>query len=112
MGKYKYTLDKDHYFYIKELEFTYFKDEYFECIYGNCVLKKGYSWNGCSFVKDYDETYYPSAEHDALYQYGRKLKLKRKYADKQFYKSMELYKFVKSEKYYKGVRYFGWLFYW
>lgn len=106
-----FTLEADHCFYNEKLKYTYFKNEFFECVYGNCVIKKGYSWNGCSFVKDYEETYFASCEHDCLYQFGKRLGLKRKDADLQFYKTMTLYKFSKREKYYLGVRVFGWIFY-
>ncbi len=109
--KYKYTLTSNHYFYNINLKGVYFTSKYFDCLDGHCTIYKGYSWNGCSFVKDFAETYIASAEHDCLYQFGYLLGLKRKYADIQFYNTMVDYHFKYSKLYYNGVRTFGFMFY-
>lgn len=108
---YKYTLSSNHYFYNVNLKGVYFTSKYFDCLDGHCTIYKGYSWDGCSFVKDYAETYIASLEHDALYQYGKKLGINRKVCDLQFYRTMRKYDFKKRKHYYLGVRLFGWIFY-
>ena len=110
-NKYKFTLKEAHHFYNASLKDVYFSDKYFECVGGFCTIKAGYSWDGCTVVKDYKETYFASLEHDCLYQYGKKLGIKRKICDLQFYRTMCKWGFKKRKLYYLGVRIFGWLFY-
>lgn len=103
----KYILDEDKIFYIPELEnYTYTSEE---LLIRNDIVRisKGYTWDGCTIVKDYNETYVASLLHDILYKH----KFKRELADKIFLIQMEIDKFKYAKIYYYGVRLFGWIFY-
>ena len=106
--QYKYTLKKDHYFYNEHLKNVIFRHEFFECVYGNCVIKKGYSWDGCTFAPDFKETYTASLIHDVLYQFNI---VDREKADLVFYEILKQNGFRFAKIYYFAVRLFGGLFY-
>ena len=138
---YRFTLAKDFTFYSPHLESEHIIEPYFTCIYGVCVVPKGYSWNGCNDAPDFVQTYLASALHDALYQYGKKNGLKRSACDKTFLDVMvanhftnelampltknkfnltcinyvlrffELLNVKVAKVYYFSVRLFGWIYY-
>lgn len=106
--KYKYTLEADVYFKIKELEGIIFKCK-FGCIEnGSLTIKKGYSWNGATGVINTARTYWASCIHDFLYQYRV---VTQKTADIIFYNQLKNDNFEFSRLYFWGVRFFGKYFY-
>ena len=102
-----YTLENDYHYYSDRLKEICLATEYVFICNGYITIKKGYSWNGCTYVPDFKGTYYASLIHDALYQY----KVGRKIADLVFYDLMKRDKFKGAWIYYNGVKLFGRLFY-
>ena len=107
MRTYNYKLNSDYHYYNIRLKDTYLTTEYLFIYNGYITIKKGYAWNGCSYVPDFKGTYYASLIHDALYQY----KVDRKIADLVFYDLMKRDNFKLKWIYYKGVYFFGKFFY-
>ena len=117
---YKWKLEKDYTFEYEaeDAEYSYAK------VKDNRVtIKAGYAWNGCSpkrsvldvfvvgitdgivyFETGKQKLYYPTLEHDCLYQYkiGR-----RKQADRRFLRRMNKVHFKLAYLYYIFVRIFG-----
>ena len=106
MQIHNYKLSNDYNYYNIRLKGIYLASEYVFICDGYITIKKGYAWNGCSYVPDFKGTYYASLVHDALYQY----KINRNVADLVFYDLMKRDKFIGSCVYYKGVRIFGKIF--
>lgn len=111
MATYKYKNQADYAFLLPELQAVKYESEFFVCLYGHITIKVGYAWNGCTMAPDFKATYTASMVHDALYQYGKRLGLKRRVADRKFYFMLIHNFFSCSELYYLAVRLFGWLFY-
>jgi len=111
MNTYKYCNQEDYSFQVPELCGVTFEDTFFSCTHGFMTIKKGYAWDGCTLAPDTDKTHIASMVHDALYQYGKQLKLKRKVADIWFQHLLSSEAFKWSKLYYRGVRMFGWIFY-
>lgn len=111
MAMYKYYNQEDYSFQVPELCGVRFDATYFSCIHGYMTIKKGYAWDGCTLAPDSEKTRLASMVHDALYQYGKQLKLKRKVADLWFQYLLNRESFRWANFYYKGVRFFGWIFY-
>lgn len=111
MNTYKYRNDKDYTLVIPELINVKTKLQYLTCFWGIIKIKQNYTWNGCTLAPDNEQTHLPSMVHDALYQYGKQLGLKRKVADVLFYTMLKEEQFRWSKLYYHGVRAFGWIFY-
>ena len=107
MRTYNYKLNSDYHYYNIRLKGIYLATEYVFISDGYITIKKGYAWNGCSYVPDFKSTYYASLIHDALYQY----KVDRKIADLVFYDLMKRDNFKLKWIYYKGVYFFGKFFY-
>lgn len=105
---YKFTLESKFEIYIQELRGVYFKNEWIKVWDGYVTIKKGYSWDGCSFAPDTIETYIASCIHDAFYQFHF---ITRKRADKAFYDLLKQNKFPFAKIYYISVRLFGFIFY-
>jgi hypothetical protein len=121
MGKpYKYTLSAD--FYIQtNIRGRRFTSEWLEIEPdGDMVVKKGYSWDGCSpKVKifgrivgtlDTKGTYYASCVHDAIYQYKGDCMVSRKEADALFLEMLLDSGFLLSYLYFACVRAGGWVY--
>jgi len=104
-NKYKYTLSEDLLINVYALKGIKVDNKWLKV--KDCVvfIPKGYSWNGCNFAPDYDETYIASCVHDACYQY----KVNRLKSDKAFKELLSEFKFRKL--YYIGVRLFGWIYF-
>ena len=107
MRIHNYKLNTDYHYYNDRLKDIYLATEYVFIYNGYITIKKGYSWNGCSYVPDFKGTYYASLIHDALYQY----RINRNIADLVFYDLMKRDKSKVSWIYYKGVYFFGKFFY-
>ena len=105
---YKYTLQDDLILHLPELAGVFFRNKF--CVIRDCILiiKKGYSWDGCTFAIDTKETYIASCIHDLLYQFRI---VSRKLADAIFYRLLQIYTFKYAKIYYIGVRWFGWIKY-
>lgn len=99
----KYTLPNNYHYYNARLNGVYLASEYVFISDGYITIKKGYAWNGCSYVPDFKSTYYASLIHDALYQY----KINRKIADLVFLDIMHRDNFKLAGIYYTGVMLFG-----
>ena len=75
---------------------------------GYVTIKRGYSWDGCTFAIDTDATDIASCVHDAFYQFNF---ITRKRADLAFYDLLKQNKFPFAKIYYISVRLFGFIFY-
>jgi hypothetical protein len=106
MGKYKYRNEADYTFHVPELSQVLIAEDYFLCVRGKITIKKDYCWNGCTFAPDHKKTYIASMVHDSLYQYGKKIGLKRKVADRWFYYYLQKNMFIFAWVYYASVRIF------
>ena len=106
--KYKYTLKTSVYFYIKELKGITFSNDFVSINNGVIVIKRGYSWDGCTLAPDSLSSYLGSLLHDALYQFKI---VDQQLADYLFYRQLikDRHKFAKL--YYIGVILFGEYFY-
>jgi len=89
----------------------------------------GYAWDGCSpkwafldqvwgipdgvpdLATEKPKTYFASLFHDALYQFGKDMDVKRHEADKVFLACLKESRFLWAYVYYGFVRLFGWLFF-
>ncbi len=111
MGTYNYKNKENYNFFVSELSNKHFVDDYFICIQGQITIKQGYCWNGCTAAPDTPKTYKASMVHDALYQYGKQIGLKRIVADTWFSHLLKRESFKWNALYYWGVRLFGWMFY-
>lgn len=107
MGKYKYTLKEPLYTYSVELKDVYFSNDWIMVCNGFITIKKGYSWDGCTFAPDTIETHIASCVHDACYQF----KVNRLKSDRCFYDLLKQNKFSFAKIYYISVRLFGFIFY-
>ena len=107
MKKYDYVLENDYHYFNEGLKGIYLATEYVFICNGYITIKKGYSWNGCSYVPDFQSTYYASLIHDALYQYH----IGKKIADKVFFDIMKRDGFYLKYVYYYGVVMFGFIGY-
>ena len=103
MQIHNYKLSNDYNYYNIRLKGIYLTSEYVFISDGYITIKKGYAWNGCSYVPDFKGTYYASLVHDALYQY----KINRKIADLVFLDIMHRDNFKLAGIYYVGVMLFG-----
>ena len=103
MGKYKFTLKQDLVLHCPELDGV----EVFErrLIVRDCIVRipKNYSWNGCTFAPDLEETLLASCVHDALYQY----RVNRLQSDRAFLSLLSEFEF--KLLYYAAIRLFGWI---
>ncbi len=111
MSKYKFRNKADYRFFVPELTGVWLREDYFTCYNGYTCIKKDYRWNGCTLAPDTAKTRIASMVHDSLYQYGKRLGLKRKIADRWFVYLLKKEAFKWYWLYYAGVRLFGWLFY-
>lgn len=73
--RYKYTLTEDAYIYVPSVDFGKFKavstkngNTYIEVLGHYFIIKKGYSWNGCTNAIDAPWNMRASLFHDAMYQ--------------------------------------------
>jgi hypothetical protein len=105
---YKYTLKEPFTATIPELRFMFFRFKFGNVQGKTLTIYNGYSWNGCTAVPDYKETYNASLLHDFLYQYKP---VKRAIADRIFYNQLKADGFKAAGLYYAGVRLFGIFFY-
>ena len=104
---YKFTLKEPLHTYSSELKEVYFSNDWLMVCNGFITVKKGYSWDGCTFAPDTKDTYEASCVHDALYQFN----INRLKADLTFYDLLKQNKFPFAKTYYISVRLFGFLFY-
>ena len=92
---------------------------------GTILIKKGYSWDGCTPKFSFwdivvgtpdgiidkqtgkPKTYYASLLHDAMYQFANKDIVKRKDVDSEFLRLMQRQNFKLAKLYYYVVRIFG-----
>lgn len=72
---YKYTLTEDACIYVPKIDMGKFKavgtkdDKVYVEVLGHCfIVKAGYSWDGCTGVRDTDWNMRASLFHDAMYQ--------------------------------------------
>ena len=107
MDKYKLTLKEHLYTYSVELKDVYFSNNWLMICNGYITIKKGYSWDGCTFAPDTKSTYEASCVHDALYQF----KIDKQKRDLAFYDLLKQNGFTLAKIYYISVRLFGFLFY-
>ena len=107
MRTYKFTLDYDLTAYSHTLKDVYFASEWLFLNGGHITVKRGYSWDGCTFAPDTKETYAASCVHDAMYQF----KIDREVSDNAFYELLKQHGFRYAKFYYISVRLFGFLFY-
>lgn len=107
MRAYNFKLDYDLTAYSHQLKDTYFINDWLVINAGHVIVKKGYSWNGCTLAPDTKETYVASCLHDAMYQF----KLGRKLSDRVFYELLKQHGFRFAKFYYISVRLFGVFFY-
>ena len=105
--RYKFTLTDNLNTYSSELKDVYFSNEWIMVCMGFITIKRGYSWDGCTFAIDTDATDIASCVHDACYQF----KIDKSKADKAFYDLLKQNKFPFAKIYYISVRLFGFLFY-
>lgn len=79
---------------------------------GVLTIKRGYAWNGCSFVPDTKKTLVAGLIHDFMYQFscGDAAWCRAK-ADELFYIQLEQERFIAAKLYYIGVHSLGWAFY-
>jgi len=106
--KYKFTLSEDLIEYCELLQGYHFANKWMLIIDGHVVIKKDYSWNGCTGAIDTKKTYIASCVHDALYQFKP---VYRSIADKVFNQILEKNGFLFAKIYYFAVRLLGWIFY-
>ena len=106
--KYKFTLQDSPHLYIKGLKGIFFSNEWVQICNGFVTVKRGYSWDGCTFAPDFKETYTASLIHDVLYQFNI---VDREKADLVFYEILKQNGFRFAKIYYFAVRLFGGLFY-
>jgi len=125
---YQYTLQKDVYFQTNILGIDYFNRWLRIYPDGEIIIRKGYSWNGCSpkFVlfdiaigtpegiiiqpENVPITYFASLLHDCLYQFRKHIGITRKQADNEFLRELQKRKFKLAKLYYFAVRIFGLIF--
>lgn len=130
MKYYKYTLTKDERFDALTTIGIQFENEWIKISNEEFVIKKGYSWDGCSpkFVvrncvigtwdgstmdNGQQQCYRPSLIHDALYQFLDDIMPQgytRKEADEEFLYELSMNNFALKYVYYGAVRLFGGLF--
>ena len=115
---YFYELTRDYEVYISELKGIYFSSDYLKINNGSVIILSGYRWNGASPKWTWlgvmwgtpdgvmKSTLKATLVHDALYQYGKQIGIKRSLADKVLYSSLELFQL--KGLYYVMVRLFGW----
>ena len=107
MQTYKFTLASTLSAYSRELQGVYFHNDWLMVCNGFVTIKRGYSWDGCTFAPDTLETYEASCVHDALYQF----KIDKMKSDKAFYDLLKQNGFQLAKIYYISVRLFGFIFY-
>ena len=121
--KYFYIIIEDIEFYDDRFKSLDFSNDYCEFKNGKLTVKKGYAFNGatprweffgCEFGTPQGRAYSGLrgfAFHDAMYQYGKVIGLKRKYADR-VQKTIHIEDEFNPAKFYCVVlRVFGWLAY-
>ena len=117
MDEYKYRLEKEYVFKsgipIKSVHDLFFRDSKKVWLVittnGDWIISKGYSWNGCDVVPDFNSTKYASLIHDTGYQFRQALNFpySRKQIDCMFRQKLKQDGFMGYQVYYFGVRWFG-----
>ena len=102
--KYKFTLETAKHFFIKELKGVYFRNRWVVISDGYVIVRKGYSWDGCTMAIDTKRTYDASLIRDLLYQFNIVPQIQ---ADFVFYNILLDYKFKFAKLYYIAVVLFG-----
>lgn len=117
--RYKYTLTDDAYIYVPSIDFGKFKavgtkdgKVYVEALGHYFIIKKGYSWDGCTKAVDADWNMRASLFHDAMYQVkkcGLPINIKWWQIDSIFRNIMKQdgANLVQRNTYYYAVRTFG-----